>query len=232
MRGARAIGLRRAFGRGVRNVHALDGVSFDVPSGAMTAIRGPSGAGKTTLLLTLAGLLRPTAGSVEIDGADLYAVSERVRARIRSRAIGMVFQQFHLVPYLTVEENVLAPAFALPDPLPVDRARTLVAELGLGERSGHRPSALSTGERQRTALARALLNDPGLILADEPTGNLDDASASVVVRRLHRAAAAGKAVLVVTHDPRVLSVVDRVWTMAAGRIVDAGKTDRSGGEER
>jgi len=208
----------RAAGKGVR---AVDGFSLSVAAGEFVAVRGPSGCGKTTLLLAAGGLLRPDAGRVTIAGQDPYALSAEERARFRATHVGFVFQQFHLVPYLTVLENVLAAAIARPAADARERAEGLLASFGLADRAAHVPAELSTGERQRAALARALLNQPKVILADEPTGNLDPASAEVVLGRLKEFAGQGGAVLLVTHDPLAAEYASRSVGMMAGRLAQA-----------
>jgi ABC-type lipoprotein export system ATPase subunit len=201
-----------------RTVTALDGVSLHVKPGEFVAVQGPSGCGKTTLLLVAGGLLRPDAGTAALDGQDLYALPPEARARFRASNLGFVFQQFHLVPYLSVVDNVLAPALALQSEGAAERARGLVERFGLSDRAEHVPAELSTGERQRVALARALLNRPKVILADEPTGNLDGAAAEVVLRHLATFAAEGGAVLLVTHDRQAAGYAGRVVQMEAGRL--------------
>src|SRR5437764_5922627 len=182
-------------------VRVLQGLSLDVAAGEFVAVQGRSGCGKTTLLLAAGGLLRPGAGQVRVAGQELYALSEEARARFRAAHVGFVFQQFHLVPYLSILDNVLAPSLALAVPDAEKRAHELIARLGLSHRARHVPAELSTGERQRTALARALLNRPKLHLADEPTGNLDRENAAVVLGHLAEFAGSGGAVLLVTDDP-------------------------------
>jgi ABC-type lipoprotein export system ATPase subunit len=165
-------------------------------------------------------LLRPTGGRIRIDGEDPYALSPSRRAALRARTVGFVFQQFHLIPYLSVLDNVLAPALALPSRTATERARALVAEFGLADRGAHVPAALSTGERQRVALARALLNRPGLLLADEPTGNLDRDNAAIVLDHLRRFAEDGGTVLLVTHDPAAAGCADRTLHLQDGILTD------------
>ena len=196
-------------------VRVLHGLSLEVAAGEFVAVQGRSGCGKTTLLLATGGLLRPDAGRVLVAGQDLYALSEEARACFRAAHIGFVFQQFHLIPYLSALENVLAAALALKVSDARARAERLLATLGLTERSHHVPADLSTGERQRTALARALLHRPKLLLADEPTGNLDRASADVVLSQLADFANAGGAVLLVTHDPEAAARAQRVVRLDA-----------------
>lgn len=199
-------------------VAALRGCSVAAQAGEFVAVQGPSGCGKTTLLLICGALLAPDSGTVRVDGADLYALSADARARFRARQIGFVFQQFHLIPYLSVRDNVLAGALATGEPPAGGRAEELIARFGLTGRTRHVPSELSIGERQRVALARALLNNPKLVLADEPTGNLDEASGDIVLTALADYARAGGAVLMVTHDTRATRVAQRVLQMREGRL--------------
>jgi putative ABC transport system ATP-binding protein len=199
-------------------VRALDKVSLGLQAGEFVAVRGVSGCGKTTLLLTAGTLLQPGSGTVRVSGQDPYALAPEARARFRAGSVGFVFQQFHLVPYLSVLENVLTPALAQPSRDAPERAKGLLRELGLEPRLGHKPGALSTGERQRVALARALLNRPRLLLADEPTGNLDEANAARVLDHLAGFAQAGGAVLLATHDSKAASRAGRILAMEAGLI--------------
>jgi ABC-type lipoprotein export system ATPase subunit len=203
-------------------VHALNDVSLNLDAGEFVAVQGPSGCGKTTLLLTAGGLLRPDAGKVLIDGENPYELDPDARARFRGRSIGFVFQQFHLVPYLDVLDNVLAPTLALGDSQDDvhQRAWQLIEHLGLTDREHHVPSELSSGERQRAALARALLNKPRLLLADEPTGNLDHQNAEAVLGYLKEFAESGGAVLLVTHDDRAVPFAQRVIHLRDGRTVE------------
>jgi putative ABC transport system ATP-binding protein len=200
-------------------VTALDDVSFSLPSGEMLVINGPSGCGKSTLLLTAAGMLRPDHGDVQImDKYHPYALPPEQRSRLRADTIGFVFQQFHLIPYLTVRENIAAPSLSLPRVDPELRADELIRQFGLQERSDHLPSQLSTGERQRTALARALFNQPQILLADEPTGNLDDENSDTVLKHLNRHVEAGGSVLLVTHNARAAEYATRTLKMKNGRL--------------
>ena len=201
-------------------VTALDGVCLSVSPGEFLAVRGPSGCGKTTLLLTAGGLLRPNSGQVSLDGYDPYALSPEKRSRMRARMIGFVFQQFHLIPYLTVRQNILAPSLALPAKGANQRTQELVSRFGLDDRAGHVPAQLSTGQRQRTALARALLNKPKIILADEPTGNLDEDNADIVFGYLSQYVAEGGCVLLVTHDVRAAAHATRTLQMVDGRLIE------------
>lgn len=199
-------------------VHALDGVSLSIEPGEFVGVVGPSGCGKSTLLLIAGGLLAPTSGTVHIDDRDPYAMSADERAKFRAETLGFVFQQFHLVPYLSVYENVLAASIATQQPNAADRARELLSKFGMEHRLNHVPAELSTGERQRVALARALLNRPKLLLADEPTGNLDRENGDLVLEYLAEFAGEG-AVLLVTHDKHALEYAKRVEHIRDGRIV-------------
>jgi len=201
-------------------VTALKGVSLSVLPGEFLAVRGPSGCGKTTLLLTAGGLLRPNSGQISLDGYDPYALGPEKRSQMRARMIGFVFQQFHLIPYLTVRQNILAPSLALSAKGAGQRAQELVSRFGLDDRAGHVPAQLSTGQRQRTALARALLNKPKIILADEPTGNLDEDNADIVFGYLNQYVAEGGCVLLVTHDVRTAAHATRTLQMSEGRIIE------------
>jgi len=210
--------LAKTYRGRAKEVHALDDCRLDAGPGEFVAVQGPSGCGKTTLLLVAGGLLRPDGGRVTLDGNDPYALSPDDRARWRSECVGFVFQQFHLVPYLTVLDNVLAPSLAKGSADAGERARDLIEHFGLTDRTDHVPAELSTGERQRVALARALLNRPKVVLADEPTGNLDGASAERVLGYLGEFAAGGGAVLLVTHDPRAAGYAQRTVRMLDGRL--------------
>src|SRR4030042_119925 len=161
-------------------VTALKGISFSVRPGELLAVRGPSGCGKTTLLLTAGGLLRPSDGQMCIDGQDPYAMSPEMRSRLRASTIGFVFQQFHLIPYLTVRQNIMTASLAVPQKEASERAQQLISRFGLDDRADHVPARLSTGERQRTALARALFNEPKRILGDETTGKLGEKKSKTV----------------------------------------------------
>jgi len=203
-----------------REVRAVIDVSLSLQPGEFVAVRGPSGCGKSTLMLIAGGLLAPDQGTVRVNGEAPYNLGVDARARFRAKWIGFVFQQFHLIPYLSVLDNVLAPALAVGNSDPA-RARELIAHFGLAHRVDHVPAQLSTGERQRTALARALLNRPQLLLADEPTGNLDPESADAVLGYLAEFAQQGGAVLLVTHDDHAASVAQRTALIRDGRL-DAG----------
>lgn len=197
----------------------LDGVSLQVRGGDFVAVSGASGCGKTTLLLAAGGLLAPDSGEVLVDGQNPYRLSADNRARLRAENVGFIFQRFHLVPYLSVLDNVLAATLAArPANGSLERAKELIAHFRLSERMGHVSGALSTGERQRTALARALMNDPQLLLADEPTGNLDADNAVRVLDGLRDFARDGGAVLLVTHDDSATARADRVLLLEGGAV--------------
>lgn len=212
-------GLTRTFQGPSGVVRAVEDVTLSVDRGEFVAVVGPSGCGKTTLLLAAGTLQRPSAGEVTISGTDPYAMSAEERCRFRAERIGFVFQQFHLIPYLSVLDNVLAPALARPNPNAKAHAMELIRRFNLEHRQAHVPADLSTGERQRTALARALLHEPELILADEPTGNLDRSNADAVQGYLAELAKDGRAVLMVTHDDAAKKVVSRYVRMEGGRLV-------------
>ena len=200
-------------------IEALKDVSFSLSSGEYIAVQGPSGCGKSTLLLTAGALLKPDHGSIVIDGDDPYKLGMNKRSMLRAKKIGFIFQQFHLVPYLTVLENVLMPSTASYTAKAKDRAMKLIQHFKMEHRANHLPSQLSTGERQRTALARALLNKPKIILADEPTGNLDEENGNIVLCYLSEFAKNGGSVLIVTHDSNVSKYADRIIRLAQGAIV-------------
>jgi putative ABC transport system ATP-binding protein len=210
-------------------VRALDGVDLAVDPGELVAVVGPSGSGKSTLLFTAAGLSRPDAGRVTVGGADLYAIPASKRSALRRTEIGLVFQTFNLVPYLTCEENVALPAMLAGrtrrDALAASRA--LLERLGLAARARHRPAELSVGERQRVAIGRSVINSPKLILADEPTGNLDPVTSAGVVDLLLELAADGRAVVMVTHDPVIAQLANRVVELTAGRVTDIRERRRA-----
>jgi putative ABC transport system ATP-binding protein len=201
-------------------VTILDGVTLDVPPGQFVAITGPSGSGKSTLLGLIAGLDRPTAGSIRLDGIDLAPLDEDALARLRLAKIGYVFQSFHLIPTLTALENVAIPLELAGARAPAQQAGALLEEVGLKMRVGHYPAELSGGEQQRVALARAIANRPGLVLADEPTGNLDSATGAQIVDLLvglHRRH--GTTLILVTHDPALAAHAERIVELRDGRVV-------------
>jgi putative ABC transport system ATP-binding protein len=206
---------------GGRPLTILDGVTLDVAAGEVCAITGPSGSGKSTLLGLIAGLDRPSAGSITVAGVEITGLDEDALARFRRDTLGYVFQSYHLIPTLTAVENVAVPLeiAGAPDALP--RARTLLADVGLGERAHHYPVQLSGGEQQRVALARAVALDPGLLLADEPTGNLDSATGVQIIElllALNRRR--GSTLVLVTHDEALAGRADRVVRLHDGRILN------------
>jgi putative ABC transport system ATP-binding protein len=205
--------LHKCFGE----VRALDHVSFDVEAGEWIAIMGPSGSGKTTLINILGGLDHPSAGRVVVDGQEIGNLSERELTRFRADKIGFVFQQFHLVPYLTALENVMLAQYfhSITDE---KEAAEALCRVGLSDRLNHVPAELSGGEQQRVAIARALINQPKLILADEPTGNLDEANEVVVLKLLHELHEAGHTILVVTHSQAIGNLADRRVELEHGRL--------------
>ncbi|MGW5673228.1 ABC transporter ATP-binding protein [Micromonospora sp. NPDC003776] len=221
---ARARDVVRTYGRGEGAVRALDGATVDIPAGRFTAVMGPSGSGKSTLMHALAGLDRVDAGEIRLGDTELGGLGERQLTLLRRDRIGFVFQSFNLVPTLTARENILLPltlAGRRPDPQRLDR---LAATLGLADRLRHRPAELSGGQQQRVAVARALITDPEIVFADEPTGNLDSRAAEALLGVLRRAVDdLGQSIVMVTHDPHAAAYADRVVFLADGRI--AGELD-------
>ncbi|MBA3807219.1 MAG: ABC transporter ATP-binding protein [Solirubrobacterales bacterium] len=214
-----ACGVVKRVGRGRASSEVLAGVDLDVQEGELVAVLGRSGSGKSTLLHLLGGLDRPDAGSITLAGQSLLGCSQRELTRIRLRRIGFVFQSFQLIEEMSGEENVLLPA-GLPGAPPGGalRARNLIEELGVGAVASHLPHELSGGEQQRFAIARALVNEPALVLADEPTGNLDSVAARDLLAILRGLTAAGRSVIMVTHERDVAGAADRVLEMVDGRL--------------
>jgi len=216
-------GLGMRFASGGRAVSVLSDVSLEVPARQFLAVAGPSGSGKSTLLGLIAGLDRPTAGTITVAGVDLTRLDEDALARFRLDTIGYIFQSFHLVPTLTAAENVAVPLELAGEPDALARARALLGELGLGERADHYPVQLSGGEQQRVAVARAVARRPALLLADEPTGNLDSATGERIIELivgLNRSL--GSTLVLVTHDAALAGHADRLVTLRDGRIVSDG----------
>jgi putative ABC transport system ATP-binding protein len=206
---------------GGRALTILDGVSFDVAAGEVVAITGPSGSGKSTLLGLIAGLDTPSGGSITVDGVEVTALGEAALARFRRRTIGFVFQSYHLIPTLTAAENVAVPLELAGEVAPLATAAARLAEVGLAERAGHYPAQLSGGEQQRVAIARALALAPPLLLADEPTGNLDSATGGAIVDlllALNRER--GSTLLLVTHDAALAARAGRAIALRDGRLVN------------
>lgn len=208
--------LRKDFGK----VCALDGVSFGIEEGEWIAIMGPSGSGKTTLINILGGLDTPTSGRALVDGADVGRLDETGLTRFRAEKIGFVFQQFHLVSYLTAIENVMLAQY-FHSTTDEKEAQQALERVGLADRLEHLPSQMSGGEQQRVAVARALINHPKLILADEPTGNLDEANEKIVIDLLHELHSEGHTILMVTHAPSIGSLADRRIDFSHGHFVSS-----------
>jgi putative ABC transport system ATP-binding protein len=215
-----ATALTRTYGDGDSAVHALRGVSLDLPAGQFTAVMGPSGSGKSTLMHLLAGLDTPSSGTVTVAGQDITKMKDRELTRLRRKHIGFVFQSFNLLPTLSAEENVVLPLAIAGKRPPKEDVDALIARVGLTERRDHRPAELSGGQQQRVAIARALITRPTVLFADEPTGNLDSESGAGILRLLRDAVDLdGQTTLMVTHDPRAAAIADRVLYLADGRVV-------------
>src|SRR5215203_2655329 len=224
----RARGLRKEYGKGEGLVRAVDGVDLDIGAGETVAVMGPSGCGKSTLLHLLGGLDRPSEGAVWLNGRRIDDLGEQALARMRRTTVGFVFQAFHLMEELTAIENVeLSALLAGRSPRAARRrAEALLERVGLADRARFLPSALSGGQRQRVAIARALSNEPLLVLADEPTGNLDSAATLDVLRLLDRLRAAGQTLVIVTHEERVAATADRLISMRDGAFVEETRLTR------
>ncbi|TDU83239.1 putative ABC transport system ATP-binding protein [Kribbella voronezhensis] len=223
-----ATGLERTYGEGDTAVHALRGVSVQVAAGRLTAVMGPSGSGKSTLMHILAGLDKPTSGSVRIDGTEITTLGDDALTKLRRKHIGFIFQFFNLLPMLTARENVVLPltiAGEKPDPAYFDE---LIARVGLTDRLTHRPAELSGGQQQRVAIARALVSRPTVIFADEPTGNLDSRTSSEILHLMRSSVDDyGQTTVMVTHDARAAAMADRVLFLADGEIVkETGRTSQ------
>ena len=216
-----ATDITRRYGEGEAAVHALSGVSVAFPKGEFTAIMGPSGSGKSTLMHILAGLDRPTAGSVRVDGTEIVGLDDNALTQLRRDKLGFIFQSFNLLPVLTAQENILLPlsiAGRDPDREWVDR---LIEAVGLGDRLTHRPAELSGGQQQRVAVARALASRPAIVFADEPTGNLDSKTSADILALLRRSADEfGQTIVMVTHDPESAAVADRLLVLRDGLLAE------------
>lgn len=216
----RAFGLVKTYGEGHAAVRVLDGLDLDAERGELIAVVGRSGSGKSTLLHVLGGLDRAERGTIELDGTRIDRLDERGLTAVRRRQVGFVFQAFHLLAELSGVENVLLPAQLARDGAhAAARGRDLLAQLGLADVARRLPTTLSGGEQQRLAVARALINDPILVLADEPTGNLDETSGAQVLQLLRRAADTGRVVVLATHDVSATGIADRVLRLQGGRLV-------------
>lgn len=212
--------LTKIYGKGDTEVRALDNVSFSIPQGQFVAIVGPSGSGKSTLLHILGGVDTPTSGSVQIGGTDISKLDETALAIFRRRQIGLIYQFYNLLPILTVEENLTLPLLLDGRKPDKQQIRALVATLGLSERLKHLPNQLSGGQQQRVSIGRALVNNPALVLADEPTGNLDSENSREIIallRRFNRES--NQTVVIITHDERIALSADRIISVEDGRIV-------------
>lgn len=217
----RIVNLKKHFLMGKSTVRALDGVDIEIPEKTFTVVMGPSGSGKSTLLYLLGGLDRPSAGQIGINDARLDQMDENQLAHFRRKTVGFIFQSFNLIQSMTARENVGFPMqFAgVPPKERSARARDLLARVGLADRSHHKPNELSGGQQQRVAVARALVNNPSLILADEPTGNLDTSSGVSIMRLLSELHEQGRTVLVVTHDPRMTRFATHTIFLLDGKVV-------------
>jgi putative ABC transport system ATP-binding protein len=214
-----ATDVHKYFGHGETAVHALDGVTVSFQRGQYTAIMGPSGSGKSTLMHCLAGLDRPTSGSVTIDGIEITTLDDKRLTDLRRDKVGFIFQAFNLLPVLTAEENITLPLTIAGLDVEQSWVDTLIEKVGLSDRRRHRPSELSGGQQQRVAIARALVTRPAVVFADEPTGNLDSKSSAEVLQMLRNAVDEfGQTVVMVTHDAEAASVGDRLVVLRDGRI--------------
>ena len=215
-----AAGLTRRYGAGDTAVDALRDVSLAIPAGELTAVMGPSGSGKSTLMHILAGLDRPTAGTVEIAGQEIARLGDDELTKLRREHIGFVFQFFNLLPMLSAEENIVLPLSIAGEKVDKAWLERLLADVGIADRRKHRPAELSGGQQQRVAVARALVTRPTVLFADEPTGNLDSATGAEILRLLRASVdERGQTIVMVTHDPRAATVADHVLHLADGRIV-------------
>ncbi len=212
-------GINLSLGRGAARVHILKDVDLHIGSGEAIGLVGPSGSGKTTLLMVLAGLERTDTGSIVVAGENLTGLDEDALARFRGRNVGIVFQSFHLIPTMTALENVAVPLELAGNPAAFDRAREELAAVGLAERLNHYPAQLSGGEQQRVALARALAPSPAILVADEPTGNLDEATGKQIIELLFKGhVERGTTLILVTHDNALAQRCDRIVRLRSGRI--------------
>ena len=212
--------LTRVYGEGDTAVHALRGVSVEIDAGNLTAVMGPSGSGKSTLMHILAGLDKPTSGTVRLAGKEITALGDNQLTELRREHIGFVFQFFNLLPTLTAEDNITLPLRLAGKSVEPEWFQQVATDVGLADRLTHRPSELSGGQQQRVAIARALISRPTVLFADEPTGNLDSATGGEILALIrHSVSNLGQTVVMVTHEPRAAAIADRVLFLADGRIV-------------
>lgn len=227
--------LSKVYGDESHPICAVDTISLEVEKGEFLAVMGPSGSGKSTLLYMLGGLEKPSSGKVFLRESDMSILNDDELSRVRRESLGFVFQFFNLIPVLSAQENVAIPLIldGIPRPEALRRASESMARVGLADRATHRPSELSGGQQQRVALARALVADPAVILADEPTGNLDSRSSDEVVQMLRQAVDQwGQTIVLVTHDPRVAAYADRIVFLKDGKIVDDNRLKGMGSAEQ
>ncbi|AIY91106.1 ABC transporter ATP-binding protein [Geoglobus acetivorans] len=219
--------VTKIYGSGRTAVKAVDNVSFSISRGELVLLMGPSGSGKTTLLTLISGLLKPTSGSVKIEGIEITELSQKELARIRLEKIGFIFQHFNLLSALTALENVMIPLIirGVGEREARKRAEKILSDFGLKDRMHHKPEDLSGGEQQRVAIARAVISDPDLIIADEPTANLDSRKGREVMELIHSMVRKGKAAIIASHDPRVEDFADRVLRMEDGRLKSDERKD-------
>jgi putative ABC transport system ATP-binding protein len=212
--------VTRHYGEGETSVQALRGVSLGVDRGKLTAVMGPSGSGKSTLMHILAGLDKPTSGTVSIDGTEITTLGDTDLTKLRREHIGFIFQFFNLLPMLSAEENIRLPLQIAGDKVDKQWFEELLAKMGLADRRAHRPSELSGGQQQRVAIARALVSQPTVVFADEPTGNLDSTTSGEILELLRSSVdELGQTTVMVTHDPRAAAIADRILFLADGNIV-------------
>lgn len=221
--------ITRVYGEGDTAVHALNGCSVDVVSGELTAVMGPSGSGKSTMMHILAGLDRPTSGSVSIAGTDITKLGDNELTKLRRKHIGFIFQFFNLLPMLNAQENVVLPLTLAGEKPDKEWVAELMRKIGLEQRREHRPSELSGGQQQRVAIGRALVSRPTIVFADEPTGNLDSKTSSEILALMRESVDGyGQTTVMVTHDPRAATIADRILFLADGLIVrDLGASTAS-----
>ena len=215
------ISLKNIF-KSFKDVHALEDISFDVPKNQWLSIMGPSGSGKTTLINILSLMDNPTSGIYELLGKDVANLSQNEHLKIRRETIGLIFQQFHLIPYLSVLENVMLAQY-YHSSVEVEDAKAMLDMVGLGHRFTHLPSQLSGGEQQRVCIARALINNPEILIADEPTGNLDEKNEGVVLELFQKIKKDGKTIILITHNPSLGKQGDRMITLSHGKLINDEK---------